>query len=252
MGAVSDRAIIDAGTPEAVWAPWLAAQGLRRVAMERLCPETSRLVVVAPHPDDEVLACGGLLALRAAAGLPSLVVALSDGEASHGTYDEIACRHLGARRVRESRAGLRALGLQSMPVLRLGLPDGGIATAVEVIAAKLALRLQPSDTVLVTWGMDGHPDHEAAADAATRAAAATGCRLLQAPVWMWHWARPADRRVPWQHMAAFDLPAHVIQAKRAALDCHESQFEDRGAGLGPVLVPSIVERAARATEYFFE
>ncbi len=252
MGTVSERAIVDAGTPEAVWAPWLAAQAPRRAAMERLCPASSRLVVVAPHPDDEVLACGGLLALRAAAGLPSVVLALSDGEASHGTHDVPACRRLGLRRVQESRAGLRALGLQATPVLRLGLPDGGIATAVEVIAAKLALRLQPSDTVLVTWGMDGHPDHEAAADASVRAAAATGCRLLQAPVWMWHWASPADHRVPWQHMVALDLPAQVVEAKRAALACHQSQLEDRGGGLGPVLVPSIVERAARATEYFFE
>ena len=251
MDAVSDRAIVDAGTPDAVWAPWLARRGLRRVAADDLCPAPSRLVVVAPHPDDEVLACGGLLSMRAAAGLPSLVIALSDGEASHGTHDALACSRLGARRARESSAGLRALGLPSLSVLRLGLPDGGIAAAVEVIATKLALRLRPTDTVVVTWGLDGHPDHEAAADAAARAATATGCRLLQAPVWMWHWATPGDRRVPWQDMVALDLPAHVMRAKQAALRCHQSQFEDRGTGRGPVLVPSIVERASRTTEYFF-
>jgi len=252
MDALNERAILDAGTPDTAWTPWLARQPMRRVAMDSLCPAPSRLVVVAPHPDDEVLACGGLLALRAAAGLPSLVIALSDGEASHGTHDALASRRLGDRRVQESRAGLRALGVQAPSVLRLGLADGSIATAVELIAAKLALRLRPTDTVVVTWAMDGHPDHEAAADASLRAAAASACRVLQAPVWMWHWAAPADRRVPWNHMLALDLPEHAIQAKQAALRCHQSQLEDRGAGLGPVLVPSIVDRAARATEYFFE
>lgn len=251
MDAVSDRAIRGEGTPDSAWEPWLAQQGIRRIAFDELCPPSSRLVVLAPHPDDEVLACGGLLAMRGAAGLACLVVAVSDGEASHGSHDEEACKRMATRRIQESGAGLRALGLQAPQVVRLGIPDGRVATAVELIAAKLALRLKPSDVLVVTWCRDGHPDHEATATAARRAASAAGCRLLQAPVWMWHWAGPADRRVPWGDMLAVDLPAPAHQAKQSALQCHQSQLEDRGAGQGPVLLPSIVARAARTCEYFF-
>ncbi|MDO9358104.1 MAG: PIG-L family deacetylase [Polaromonas sp.] len=248
---MSEPLIRDAGTPESVWMPWLASRSIHSVSLDALCPAPSRLVVLAPHPDDEILACGGLLSMQVAAGGECMVVAISDGEASHGTHDLAVSRCLGERRVQESRKGLQVLGLRLPPVVRLGIPDGGVGAAVEIIAAKLSLRLKPSDRLMVTWSHDGHPDHEAAAKAAMRAAQAVGCRLLQAPVWMWHWAQPDDTRVPWHRMVAVKLTGQARQAKQAALNCHESQLEDRSTGQGPVLVPSIVARAARPFEYFF-
>lgn len=251
MGPVSDRIIRDAGTPDSSWLPWLAAQPIRPASMADLCPDTARLVVVAPHPDDEVLACGGLLAHRAALGLPSIVVAVTDGEASHGTGDTLSCARLAARRAEESGAGLRSLGLSPSSVIRLCMPDGGVAGLTASLAQKLRPLLKASDVVVTTWQRDGHPDHEATSQATAAVCAQLGCRLLQAPVWMWHWAEPGDVRIPWKSLVVFGLPDAALHAKRLALAHHRSQLEERPDGQGPVLIPSIMQRATREHEFFF-
>ena len=247
MDAVSNRTIQHGGTPEHAWLPWLAAQNFRLASLSALCPPGSRLVVVAPHPDDEILACGGLLATAIQHGVAVRVIAVTDGEASHGS----APTKMAARRVRESAAGLRALGLDPACVIRLGVPDGSVAQHLAGLGTTLQALLTPSDVVVSTWALDGHPDHEATSAAAAAACAVVGCRLLQAPVWMWHWSTPGDGDVPWGELVAFDVPARSLRLKRAALTQHQSQLEDRDNNLGPVLVPTIVQRAGRSREYFF-
>ncbi|MEO7886997.1 MAG: PIG-L deacetylase family protein [Polaromonas sp.] len=251
MDLVNDRQIHGTGTSESAWLPWLQEQRIQSVSMNDLCPGKARLVIVAPHPDDEILACGGLLAMRAERGLPSLVIAVTNGEASHGTVDPVACALLGERRVAESRAGLKALGVAPECTVRLGIPDGEAAHMIPDIALGLLLLLKRDDVVLTTWGLDGHPDHEAVSAATRQAMTTSGCSLLEAPVWMWHWASPDDVRIPWSRLVALGLPESARKAKQDALSRHQSQLEERGEGQGPVLVPSIMERAARSQEYFF-
>lgn len=251
MDLVNERAIRDGGTPDAVWLPWLARQPIRPAALHTLCPAGSRLVVIAPHPDDEILACGGLIASAIRQGIAVQVIAVTDGEASHGTDDRTRCAQLGARRVQESHDGLAALGVLACCVYRLGIADGAVSTHVPALAERLLPLLGANDVLITTWMLDGHPDHEATGAAAAQASKAVGCRFLQAPVWMWHWSEPGDTRVPWPELIAFHLPAESLALKRSALLKHQSQLEDRDGSAGPVLVPSIVERAARPAEYFF-
>jgi len=70
-------------TAETDWRDWLADLRPPALSIEQLLANTQRVVVVSPHPDDEVLACGGLLALHARRGGEVMVVAVTDGEASH-------------------------------------------------------------------------------------------------------------------------------------------------------------------------
>ncbi len=251
MDALIDRAIRGAGTHESVWLPWLARQGVRTASMTDLCPAQARLVVVAPHPDDEILACGGWLAMRAERGQPCLLVAVTNGEASHGASDPQACASLGQRRAQESCAGLQALGLAPACIVRLGMPDGQAASMIFAIVMKLLPLLRPDDVIVTTWSLDGHPDHEATSEAVRQAVVKVGCRLLEAPVWMWHWATPGELSIPWSRLVSIDLPERVLAIKRGALSHHQSQLETRAGGLDAVLVPSIVERIARPKEYFF-
>ena len=55
--------------------------------------------------------------------------------------------------------------------------------------------------------------------------AARGIRLVEYPVWMWHWATPADPRVPWAAMRALPLDGPAREAKRAAIRAHASQVD---------------------------
>ena len=81
--AANDRAIEGTGTPEADWLPWLTRRRLPEVAPATLVPPGCRAVVVAPHPDDEVLSVGGLFGHLAGLGRELLVVAATDGTGSH-------------------------------------------------------------------------------------------------------------------------------------------------------------------------
>jgi LmbE family N-acetylglucosaminyl deacetylase len=246
-----ERVIEGDGTAEAHWQHWLAASPTPLRWLPELLPPNARLVVVAPHPDDEVLACGGLIARHAAQGGDTLIVAVSDGEASHADTASHQPLQLADLRRGESAEGLRRLGARAARVLRLQLPDGRVAEHAAELPRMLQRVLLADDVVVTTWRLDGHPDHEAAGHAAAQACAAVGCRLLEAPVWMWHWAALGDARVPWHRLVALTLSPDTVRRKQGALAAHASQLQARSARLGPVLGPAIRARAGRDTEYFF-
>jgi GlcNAc-PI de-N-acetylase len=78
------------GTAEGAWVSWL---GSRHLPVADLGAWSSA-VIVAAHPDDEILGAGGTMALLAAAGTRLRLVAVTDGEASHpGTLLAVHWRH---------------------------------------------------------------------------------------------------------------------------------------------------------------
>ncbi len=246
--------IAGSSTSEATWRAWAGLAAAPVVTVEKLCSANARLVVLAPHPDDELLACGGLLALHVAAGGRALVVSVTNGEASRrgeGARDAVSEASLGSLRSSESAEGLRRLLLNTCDIHRMGFPDGGLAESYQSLKSLLAWELRASDVVVTTWRQDAHPDHDACGRVASEVCQLVGCRLLEAPVWMWHWSEPGDCRVPWNRMVSLTLPADVLDRKRNALAAHGSQLARRSFSVGPVLGSEIVERAARKQEYFF-
>jgi LmbE family N-acetylglucosaminyl deacetylase len=200
-------------------------------------------VIVAAHPDDEVLGAGGLISMLAASRARLRVVAVTDGERSHRGHASPAA--LARRRTAETEAALRALGSRGAEVIRLGLPDGGVGGRQDELAEALAPLVTGFDLCLAPWDHDLHPDHEAAGGAAR--AAASGA-FYSFPVWMWHWASPADPRVPWDQALRVPLAPRTVGRKRAAITCFASQTEDRGHGLGPVLTPGMIAHFTRTME----
>ena len=197
---------------------------------------------MAAHPDDEVLGAGGLISMLAASRARLRLVAVTDGEGSHRGRTSPAS--LARRRAAETGAALRALGARAAEVIRLGLPDTSLAGREDELATALAPLVAGFDLCLAPWDRDMHPDHEAAGRAARRA----GSRILCYPIWMWHWASPADPRVPWDRALRVPLPPRAVSRKRAAITCFASQTEDRGHGLGPVLTPAMIAHFTRAME----
>ncbi len=101
---------------------------------------------------------------------------------------------------------------------------------------------------LAPWEADAHADHEAAGRAARRAGRLTGAEVLTYPIWMWHWAKPGDRRVPWHRACQVRLPPGVAARKRGAIGVFASQLADRGPDTGPVLPAGIVAHFTRSEE----
>jgi LmbE family N-acetylglucosaminyl deacetylase len=234
---------IDApGTDERSWAAWPWLSTLPGAGLAGLASVTSA-VIVAAHPDDEVLGAGGLISVLAASRARLRLVAVTDGERSHRGHASRAA--LARRRTAETTAALRALGAQAAEVIRLQLPDSGLAAREDELTTTLAPLIAGFDMCLAPWHGDMHPDHEAAGRAARRAGPG---HLYHYPVWMWHWASPADPLVPWDGTLRVPLPPRAAGRKRAAITCFRSQTEDRGHGLGPVLSPGMIAHFTRSME----
>ena len=252
MGAVADKAIAGLGTAEDAWLPWLAAQRLRSASAADLLNADRRLVMVAPHPDDEVLAIGGLLAQWSALRGDVLIVAVTDGEGSHAGSAQWPPLRLSAERPLESAEAWRRLGFGQATCERLGLPDGGVGAQRAVLADRMAALLRPTDLVFTTWRHDGHPDHEATGRACAMACAQVGSALVEVPVWAWHWAEPGDARLPWHRAVRLPLDAASAARKRHAVGAFTSQLQsDPSTGAGPILRSTTVQRAHRPFEIFF-
>ena len=242
------------GTPLGAWQNSVALRGVRPVTLEELVPPGARLIVLAPHPDDEVLTCGGLLAAMARRQDDVQLVAVTDGEGSHPGSPLWPTQRLQSERPRESEHAVAHLGLDVMRLSwqRLGLRDGQVAEQAESLIALLSEDLRPSDVLVTTWRHDGHCDHEAVGHCAAQAVANSGATLVEIPVWAWHWAEPNDPRIPWQQARKFWLSDEQLQRKRKAIGAHLSQLEsDPGTGAPPVLSQLTLERLLQPFELVF-
>jgi LmbE family N-acetylglucosaminyl deacetylase len=237
------------GTDERTWleAPQLAL--LRPLHQRRL----RRLVVVAPHPDDEVLGAGGLLQYVAGTGVETVVVAITDGEASHPEARALGC-DLEEMRAIETRVALDRLGCGSVRVERLGLPDGRVVEEAERLTDVLGHLFGPDDLCLSPWRSDGHPDHDASGRAAVAAARLTRTPVLEYLVWAWHWATPESAVIPWSQCRRLNLGRRQAARKRWATCAFTSQIKPLGPDYDgrPLLPASVLRRFWRPFEVFIE
>ena len=224
---------------------------------------SARLLVLAPHPDDDVLGCGALLAYAARRGGAARVLYATDGAASHPRSRRYPPAALRALREREACAALRRLGHDPARSRFLRAPDGRLAElagadarALRAALAAAAAALAPTH-VLLPWRRDPHPDHRALA-ALARAALRRGPgapRLLEYAVWLNERGTESDRpRSDEVHALRFASEACDGAAKRAALAEHRSQtsalIDDDPSGFR--LDPAMAERACANPEIFYE
>lgn len=221
------------------------------VEASQLVPPGHRAVVVAPHPDDEILGCGGLLCLLGELGRRLALVAVTDGDGSHPQSTLWPASRLRNTRPLETREALRRLQLERTTVTRLAIPDGQVSEQEDLLCQRLLDFLTPEDVVFATWRLDGHPDHEATGRAAVEACRVRGARCIEVPIWTWHWAAPGDARVPWARAQRLDLEDDIVALKKQAVNAFGSQLtEDSSTGQGPILPDTVVTRLTRAWEVY--
>jgi len=177
--------------------------------------EAMQVLIIAPHPDDESIGCGGTLCLHAGRGDSMAVVFLTSGE--------LGLKHLPQNkawltREREAKKAARILGIARLFFLHL--PDWLVGENVARATKKLApllKRLKPGLIYLPHPG-EWHPDHRAALPV-VRAA----LRVVRIP-------RPGLRAYEvWTPLAGYDHVENisaVMPRKVRALRAHRSQLKE--------------------------
>lgn len=250
MDAVSRPRISGEGHPEAAWrrSPWLSSLPARPV--EALLQGAQRIVIVSPHPDDEVLGCGGLIHHARQAGVPVRLLAVTRGEACYPGHPRWTPERLCAMRADELVRAAAVLGVEAKAIHPLGFPDGGVAAREAPLGETLCAQLDAGDHVFCTAPWDGHPDHEAAGRATVFAAHRAGARVSAFPVWAWHWSDPDSATPPAPGAARYALGEAAWRAKQRAMACFRSQRDGPG-DRPPILPPHVIARFARREETFF-
>jgi LmbE family N-acetylglucosaminyl deacetylase len=220
------------GTAEVLW----------RAALDRKpewAPATGRLLIVSPHPDDEVLGAGGLIRQWALRSRPVTLLSITDGEAAYPDWP-------GLDRVRRAELDHALATLCGTSIVRVGLnvPDGRVREHTSMLRAALESLADGDTTLIAPYESDGHPDHDAAGAVCCEFATSTGRALARYPIWAWHHSSPASMSVQW---GRFPLQAKTRQAKAAAARCFVSQIRpDRRAPIIPRHVMAYFSRPYEA------
>jgi N-acetylglucosamine malate deacetylase 1 len=221
---------------------------------------SGRLVVVAPHMDDESLGCGLLLATHADKSQAHVVFVTDGAQSPEGARRTAVEAHdLARTRQQEALAALAVLGVPTGNVEFLGLPDGslhGRGPQLQATLAALVQRLQPRH-VFVPFRYDRHPDHLAVNRAVCTAQrdGTIDAEIFEYFVYtQWRLLRTGDVRDYIASDALHRVEAGAAAAvKRRALECHRSQttrffpWQAR-----PVLTPELLDRVCREPESFLK
>lgn len=246
---------------------WLSrACGSQRWAAGAL---RARTLVFAPHPDDEVLGCGGTIVLKVRSGAAVQVAIMTDGRTSHASL--IAPAELVRIREEEACEAAARLGLSPQAYRFLGFEDHALtqhATAAQAQVRALIEQFRPEE-IYVPHDRDLLSDH-VATNSIVKAALAGYRRpvaVLEYPVWLWNswpWTagRGNGRLAGLRDLVAlvFGCRAHIdVRAagptKAHALAAYRSQLERRDGDpdwpvLGDVSAGEFLARFAGDREIF--
>lgn len=208
----------------------------------------SRWLVLAPHPDDETLGAGALIAQTAQEGRLAGLVYLTDGSGSHETAPGRS-RRLVCTRKREAAAALRRLtGNRHQSPLHFDWKDAAPAPSHDPAFDQAARQLHALcrrwqvDAIAVTARHEPHCDHEAAARLAYAVGKRAKGRLVVAEYVVW--AQAPDPRT---HKALRTAPMPRGQ-RRHALAAHRSQLT---ASHGPGFRLSASRRAMPSSDVLY-
>jgi LmbE family N-acetylglucosaminyl deacetylase len=209
--------------------PYLQSSGLLQVSgvYNRSAmvwrPGAERVLVLAPHMDDETIGCGGTLALHAERGADITVCFLTDGRNGssqlstlQGEERERRQRELIDARKREASRALRELGIRN-EMICLDAEDGALHATpwASDRLGEVLRRLQP-ELVYVPFFLEEHPDHRAASGVLIDAARERWERFQCVGYEVWTPLFPNS-------LVRIDA---TLARKKAALACYETQLAD--------------------------
>jgi LmbE family N-acetylglucosaminyl deacetylase len=233
---------------------------LRLRSRDYILPAHAVTLVIAPHQDDCVLGCGGLMLRKRLEGNPVHIVYVTDGSASHLGHPTLTPEATAVVREREGRAACRSIGIDSAAIHFLGARDGTLEhlapesrSRVGNEIRRLLVSIRP-DEVFIPYRRDGSSEHEATFQLFIETLAGTGLQPRIYEYLVWSWWNPLRLFRPWltaPRVWRFRFRGYE-GIKIAALECYRSQFEPTPPWHEPMLSADFVRLFQRPCEFYLE
>lgn len=223
---------------------------LRATRLVEILPE-GRVLIVAPHPDDEVIGCGGLTSRLVAEGRTPHIVILTGGEGSHR-----GCCSTPASEIVKARRGLtcKSLSILGVPqefVHELDFMDGSVSSndgrQIERLKTIVA-DVRPDVVFVPHWG-EGWNDHIVVKDIIRPMLPSTS-ELWEYCVWMWYYN--IWRGLDWNNAAVLRMTRDEHNLKLQAMQAYIAPVAPCGRPWSGVLPDLFVKANQSDVELYFK
>jgi len=218
-------------------------------------------LVLAPHPDDESLGCGGLIALLRGKGVNVTVILTTDGSQSHPNSKSFPPEKVALIRKEEVLKALAVLGVSQTNVIFFEGKDASLPhknqSGFQILVDKLSVVIKEKEPqlILVPYELDPHCDHRATwqiLQVATQNHSAL--KIWQYPIWLYELATEQDiPTLKYGELKKINI-APFLQVKKNAIASHVSQttrlIDDDPTGF--MLTEEVIAHFTGNFEYYIE
>ncbi len=233
-------------------APLLNASGLAQ--------DIGRTLIVAPHPDDEALGCGGLIALLNSQDAEVHIVFVTNGGASHPNSNAYSTFKLQELRKLEAISSCLSLGVRKDNIHFMELKDSKLHELKEYDKSEFSKRLNSIfkschfDSIVVTWRRDAHSDHRETYKLCQTfiKQLKRPIQIIEYPIWLWKNGKISDWP-KYNEVEPFRLNIeNALETKLNAIQQHKSQttrmISDDPEGF--ILTPELLKPFLGNYEYY--
>jgi len=208
-----------------------------------------KVLIVAPHPDDEVLGCGGLIARLVKGGNPPNVVILTGGEGSHHRCCDTPKKEIVETRRVLTKKALAILGVSNENIHELDYPDGNISMddPQTNCLERLIEELKPQAVFVPHYG-EGWSDHIKAGEIVKKIVP-QGTQVFEYCVWMWYYN--VWRALDWRNAFKLEMTHDEHSAKCHAVDEYVVPQAPCGNPWSGVLPGLLIKAAKCPREIYF-
>lgn len=183
-----------------------------------LINKINRILILAPHPDDEVFGCSGLIQQQISAGKEVYIIFMTRGESSHKGCCNIEQNELISERAKLTDKALKLLNVSKDNIYRLSYPDGSLCyESVETEKLKDLISTIRPDAIFVPHSGEGWNDHIETQNIAKKLINDKNIELYAYCVWFWYY-NVWD--IDWKNAFIFSMSKKQLKLKNHAIDTY--------------------------------
>ena len=209
-----------------------------------------KVLILAPHPDDEIFGCGGLIARLTGENKHVEIAIVTGGGASHGWCCDVAASDVIAARRELTLKSAKELGLSSEYIHFLDFEDGHIGKRPEseVLKLRSLIATIKPDTVFVPHRGEGWPDHLAVRELGLDLIPESTA-IFEYCVWMWYYRQ---KHLDWSKASKLKMTQKEHSKKLSAITAYTAACAPCGNPWVGVLPKLFVKANSTDTELYFK